>query len=251
MALSAAAHHSYDKVAAGAKYDGLRAQKTDRAGEAAHRAPRRLRTRAAGDAVFFELFDEDTAGVRPGVLAEPRPQERVHTLSTSSAARLWCRFSTLQCRRWWNSCQTCSGSSTGLRRFTSRLSKCPISSLRTSLCARFCVLRSWQNSWWKCRRSFLFPRCSGIWSKASTSRFLVVEGESLVFKVFFPDRVQQRCMVPRNAFLSGLWSRTLISLFVKASKIFSLDSSSTSSSSPAGFHGSADGPGAGVFRTFP
>ena len=41
LALSAAAHHSYDKVAAGEKYDGLRAQKTDRAGEAAHKAPRR------------------------------------------------------------------------------------------------------------------------------------------------------------------------------------------------------------------
>ena len=82
MALSAAAHHSYDKVAAGAKYDGLRAQITDRAGEAAHQAPRRHRTRAAGEAVFFELFDEDTAGMRPGVLAEPRPQERVqrHTM---------------------------------------------------------------------------------------------------------------------------------------------------------------------------
>ena len=80
--LSAATHHSYDKVAAGAKYDGLRAQTTDRAGEAAHRAPRRQRTRAAGEAVFFELFEEDTTGVRPGVLAEPRPQERVqrHTM---------------------------------------------------------------------------------------------------------------------------------------------------------------------------
>ena len=82
MALSAAAHHSNDKVAAGAKYDGLRAQTTDRAGEAAHRAPRRQRTRAAGEAVIFELFDEDTAGLRPGVLAEPRPQEWVqrHTM---------------------------------------------------------------------------------------------------------------------------------------------------------------------------
>ena len=82
MALSAAAHHSYDKVAAGVTHDGLRAQKTDRAGEAAHRAPRRQRTRAAGEAVIFELFDEDTAGLRPGVLAEPRPQERVkrHTM---------------------------------------------------------------------------------------------------------------------------------------------------------------------------
>ena len=82
MALSAAAHHSYDKVAAGVTHDGLRAQTTDRAGEAAHRAPRRQRTRAAGEAVIFELFDEDTAGMRPGVLAEPRPQERVqrHTM---------------------------------------------------------------------------------------------------------------------------------------------------------------------------
>ena len=82
MALSAAAHHSFDKVAAGEKYDGLRAQKTDRAGEAANRALRRQKSNAVGDAVFFELFDEDTAGVRPEALAEPRPQERVqrHTV---------------------------------------------------------------------------------------------------------------------------------------------------------------------------
>ena len=82
MALSAAAHHSFDKVAAGAKYDGLRAQTTDRAREAANKAPRRQKSKAAGETVFFELFDEDTAGMRPGVLAEPRPQERVqrHTM---------------------------------------------------------------------------------------------------------------------------------------------------------------------------
>ena len=77
MALSAAAHHSFDKVAAGEKYDGLRAQKTDRAGEAANRALRRQKSNAAGDAVFFELFDEHITGVRPEALAEPRPQERV------------------------------------------------------------------------------------------------------------------------------------------------------------------------------
>ena len=77
MALSAAAHHSFDKVAAGAKYDGLRAQRTDRAGEAANKAPRRQKSKAAGESVFFELFDEDTAGVRPEVHAEPRPQARV------------------------------------------------------------------------------------------------------------------------------------------------------------------------------
>ena len=82
MALSAAAHHSFDKVAAGETYHGMRAQKTDRAGEVANRALRRQKSKAAGDAVFFKLFDEDTAGVRPRVLAEPRPQERVqrHTM---------------------------------------------------------------------------------------------------------------------------------------------------------------------------
>ena len=72
MALSAAAHHSFDKVAVGEKYDGLRAQTTDRAGEAANKAPRRQKSKAAGEAVFFELFDEDTAGVRPEVFADPR-----------------------------------------------------------------------------------------------------------------------------------------------------------------------------------
>ena len=96
--------------------------------------------------------------------------------------------------------------------------------LRTSLCARFCcVTRSWRNSWWKCRRSYPIPGCSSVWSRTSTFQFLVVEGETLVFKVVFPDRVQQRCLVPRNVFLSGLWSRTLISPLVEASKIISQD----------------------------
>ena len=47
MALSAAAHHSFDKVAAGAKYDGQRAQKTA------------------------------SAATRPGVLKDPAPQRAV------------------------------------------------------------------------------------------------------------------------------------------------------------------------------
>ena len=70
MALSAVAHHSFDKVADGGKYDGSRAQRTDRAGEAANRALRRQNFEAAGEAVFFELYDEDTAGWRPASLAE-------------------------------------------------------------------------------------------------------------------------------------------------------------------------------------
>ena len=50
-------------------------------------------------------------------------------------------------------------------------------------------------------------------------QFLVVEGEVLVFKVFFPDRVQQRCFPLKNVFLSGMWSRS--SIFpVEAFKIF-------------------------------
>ena len=56
-------------MAAGAKYDGVRAQRTDRAGEAANKALQRQKSKAAGDAVFFELFGEDTAGVRPEVFA--------------------------------------------------------------------------------------------------------------------------------------------------------------------------------------
>ena len=174
MALSAAAHHSFDKVVAGVKYDGLQTQKTDRVGEVANKALWRQKSKAAGDAVFFELFDEDTArcgpefspsfGRRNGSSGTPWS-----TSSTSSAVRPWCRFSTLLCRRWWNSCPTCSGSSTGLRLSPSRLSKCPRFFLRTSLFVQFCVTCSWQNSWWKCRRSYLIPLCSGFWSKTSTS----------------------------------------------------------------------------------
>ena len=66
MELAAALHHSRD-VGSG-KNDGLRAQKTVNSRE---------------DAVFFELFDEDTARVRPTCLVEPPgPQERVprHTV---------------------------------------------------------------------------------------------------------------------------------------------------------------------------
>ena len=59
-----------------------------------HTAPREQKTataeatnatskeRVAGDAVYFELFDEDTAGLRPGPVLDPRPQKRVqrHTM---------------------------------------------------------------------------------------------------------------------------------------------------------------------------
>ena len=63
---------------------------------------------------------------------------------------------------------------------------------------------------------------SYVSNRTSTFQFLVVEGEFLFFKVFFPDRVQQRCMFLLNAFLSRLWSRSLI-LPVEASKILAQD----------------------------
>ena len=67
MALSAAAHHGFDKVAAGEKYDGLRA----------HTGPEQPGKRCSSS-----CLTKTPQGLRPGLLAEPRPQERVprHTM---------------------------------------------------------------------------------------------------------------------------------------------------------------------------
>ena len=80
----------------------------------------------------------------------------------------------------------------------------------------------------------------------------MVEGETLVFKVFFFfDRLQQRSLLLRNAVLSGLWSRSLIlAWLVEAFQIFAQYSSSASFSSPAGVHEVLDEPGERLFRTF-
>ena len=40
--------------------------------------------------MFFELFDEDTAGVRPRVLAESRPQEHVQRHTTEHIVDFVC-----------------------------------------------------------------------------------------------------------------------------------------------------------------
>ena len=94
-------------------------------------------------------------------------------------------------RRWWNSCRTSCSSSPHSHLFPSRLSKCRRSCLSMFLCDVCVATRSWGNSWWKCRRSYPILCCSGLWSKTWAFQLLVVEGESLVFKVFFPDRIQQ------------------------------------------------------------
>ena len=74
------------------------------------------------------------------------------------------------------------------------------------------LCRSWWNSWWMCQLSCTFL------SRKLTFQFLVVEGDMRIFKVFTLDRVQQRRSFLRNAFLSGLWSRTWI--FLEVFKVY-------------------------------
>ena len=152
MALSAAAHHSYDKVAAGEKYDGLRAQTTDRAGEAANKALQRQKSKTVRDAVFFELFDEDTVGVRPEVLAEPRPQERVQRHTVEYIVDFVCCAPVVQILD--APVPQTVDQLPGVLQFFGRLSivpeqviEVPKIFLRTSLCALLCAIRSLWNSW--------------------------------------------------------------------------------------------------------
>ena len=55
-----------------------------------------------------------------------------------------------------------------------------------------------------------FPRCSGLWSRTWTFQFRVVV--CAIFKVFPQDRLQRRLPSLWNAFLSGMWSRSLVFL---------------------------------------
>ena len=128
----------------------------------------------------------------------------------SSTTRSSCRRLTFLCRRWKTSWWTYAGFS--MSSFPSRLLKCPRSRLHPVLLAgAVCAsLSRRQNSWWKYRRSSPILLYSGLWSRTSTFQFLVVEGNTSVFKVFSQDSVQQRCRPLRNAVLSGLWSRAWI-----------------------------------------
>ena len=76
MALAEANHHT-----------APRGQKTARAGATNETSKERV----AGHAVYFELFDEDTSGWRPGPVLDPRPQERVlqHTVEHEDAIFLF------------------------------------------------------------------------------------------------------------------------------------------------------------------
>ena len=175
--------------------------------------------------------------------------------SRPSTLFLWCLFSSTLCRRWWNSCRTsCSSLPRIYRWFPSRSSLCRRSCL-TKFLRDVCVAtRSWRNSWWKCRR-FSTSSNSGFPSRSTTIQFRMVVVELLevfkafsldtvrlsglrtrlltfqlravvsgVFKVFSQNRVQLRLLLRLwNAFLSGLWSRSLFLRLVKAFKIFSQD----------------------------
>ena len=110
----------------------------------------------------------------------------------------------------------------------SRYSGAPQS--RSSTQCRWSQCCSWssrrrQTSWWRCRRlSPILHCCSRLWSRTLPFQFVVVEGETSIFKVFLPDRVQQLRFFLWNAFLSRLWSRTLTFPFLEvAFKIFAQD----------------------------
>ena len=100
-----------------------------------------------------------------------------------------------------------------------RLSTCPRCSSSASRREPRFASRSWQNSWWKYLRSCHFPRFSGLWNRPWTFQFRREVRESLIFKVFFQDRVQQR----RNAFLRGCWSRCSIAFPVEVLMVFAQD----------------------------
>ena len=79
-----------------------------------------------------------------------------------------------------------------------------------------------------------------------TFQFLVVEGESLVFKVFLLNTVQQRCILLRNVFLRIV--QQIVDIPVSGGGLQDFrpgQSSSSSSHVPARVHEDADEPGEG------
>ena len=124
------------------------------------------------------------------------------------------------CRRWRTNRWRCAGSSilifpAGYRRAQDLIS---IPSVQAP-----CASRSRRrNSWWECRRLYPTLRCTGLWSRTWTFQFRMVV--CAVFKVFTQDRIQHRRLFLWNAFLSGMWSGSLIRVgLVEAFKIFSQD----------------------------
>ena len=121
------------------------------------------------------------SGTRSASLAEPRENvERVqrHTVDQMVDAPLLPTFDVTV-----HSCSLVF-SLLSISALPSRLSRCPRSCSITSLSARPCALRSWLNSWWKCRRPY------PVWSRSLTFQFLVVEFLA-VFLVLSQYRVRR------------------------------------------------------------
>ena len=210
--LATVTHHSHSKV--GTAYDAPRGQK-------------KVTSTRVGPAEYFELSSDDG---RPTGGSGQRhcwsPGRRGSCCGTPASGSSWSKLSMLLCCRRWNSCRmSCSSLLRSYWWLPSRLSKCPRSCLMMFPCDVPVATRSWWNSWWKYRRPYSTLRYfSGLWSSTSTFQFLLVEGETLVFKVFSQNRVQPFRFLPQNAFLSGLWSRSLTSpLLMEILKGFAQD----------------------------
>ena len=118
-----------------------------------------------------------------------------------------CRFSIFLCRRWWTTWRTPCGF--WIARLPSKLWKFPRFLARCVLLVLLYLCRSQRNGWWKCRPSCLLC-ASRIRSLALQFLLVVASG---VFKVSSQNRVQRKRLL-WNAFLSGMWSRSLPFLLV-------------------------------------
>ena len=158
----------------------------------------------AGDTEFFLLYEEELGGTRPDRLYEVRPQARDQRRTVAQIAVYTLIVPSLDVpvpQRYADS---------SILLFPSRLSTCPRSPLPASLAVAVCVSRSRRrNSWWKCRRSILTPRCTGLWSRTWTFQFLmVVIASVVVFSVYTQDRVQQRLVE------HGIFHRVIAEFFI-------------------------------------
>ena len=164
MALAAALHHSRD--VGPVTYNAQKSQKTARA-EATNNALRSQTSSVAGDTEFFSLYEEELGGTRP----EVRPQERVQRCTVETDRRQ----TRSSCRRLMENqlVEVC-------RLLDVLIPEQAIGSAQNllfpSISQAPCAFRGADGGTvgWKCRRSYLTPRCTGLWSRTWTFQFLMV-----------------------------------------------------------------------------
>ena len=190
-----------------------------------------------------ELFslEEEPGGVLPALLSEVAGRQgkvERHIVEDLGLHR-WCRSSIFLCRSWWTTWWMPCGFRSA--RCPCRISKCPRFSYMSFLLVPSSLSRRRRNSWWKCRPCCLQRASLGRSpSRSSTLLLLRVVASGLV-KVFSQNRVQQQRLLLWNAFLSGLWSRSLTFLLLGGG----LGHGSSSSA------GAADEDFTGFFALFP